>query len=29
MRQAHGEDTIRETMVEAIRSRITNVHKAA
>lgn len=24
MREAHGEDTIRETMVEAIRSRITS-----
>jgi predicted small metal-binding protein len=28
MREAHGEDTIRETMVEAIRSRVTNERKA-
>ncbi len=29
MREAHGESTIRETMVEAIRSRIANAQKAA
>ena len=29
MRLAHGEDTIRETMVEAIRSRITKERDAA
>lgn len=28
MRQAHGEDPIRETLVEAIRSRITEERKA-
>jgi predicted small metal-binding protein len=28
MREAHGEDTIRETMLEAIRSRITNERSA-
>lgn len=28
MREAHGEHTIRETMVEAIRSRITNQRDA-
>jgi predicted small metal-binding protein len=29
MRETHGEDTIRETMIEAIRSRIENVRDAA
>lgn len=29
MREAHGETTIRETMVEAIRSRIQNARHAA
>jgi len=29
MREAHGESTIRETMVEAIRSRIANARDAA
>jgi predicted small metal-binding protein len=29
MRQAHGEDTIRESMVDAIRSRITTQRNAA
>jgi predicted small metal-binding protein len=29
MRQAHGEDTIRESMVDAIRSRISTQRNAA
>ena len=29
MRETHGEDTIRETMIEAIRSRIEKVRDAA
>jgi predicted small metal-binding protein len=29
LREAHGEDTIRETMIEAIRSRIEKVRDAA